>query len=243
MDDKKTVTLFIQCLVDSIYPEVGNAMVEVFRKLGIPVTCPTEHTCCGQVAFNSGYRKAARVAARKFVSLFEGAEIIVCPSGSCAYMVKHHYLDLFRNDEKWLQRARRVGAKTFELTEFLVDVLGIESVGANFNGKVTYHDSCHLLRGLGVREQPRKLLRNIKGLQFVEMKNSDRCCGFGGAFSIKYPEISVAILDEKVETILATGADIVTGCDIGCLMNIQGRLSRKRSSVKTLHIAQLLAGP
>ncbi|MFQ5484521.1 MAG: (Fe-S)-binding protein, partial [Desulfobacterales bacterium] len=124
----------------------------------------------------------------------------------------------------------------------LVDVVGIESIGASFNGKATYHDSCHLLRGLGIYEQPRKLIKNIKGLQFVEMKNSDRCCGFGGAFSIKYPEISIAILDEKVKTILETGADIVTGCDIGCLMNIQGRLNRKRSSVKTVHIAQLLAG-
>jgi L-lactate dehydrogenase complex protein LldE len=238
----KNVTLFIHCLVDSLYPEVGEAMVKVLMKLGIAVTCPADQTCCGQPAFSSGYQKEAKVAARRFIKIFEDADLIVCPSGSCVNMVRHHYPDLFSNDEKWLKRARKVSEKTFELTEYLVNILGFVDPGASYNGKITYHDSCHLLRGLGVKEQPRKLIHNIKGAQFVEMKDSDRCCGFGGAFSIKYPEISSAILEDKVKNIMDSGAEVVVGCDIGCLMNIQGMLSRKESSIKVMHIAQLLAG-
>jgi len=242
MVSTKNVTLFVQCLVDGIYPEVGEAMVTIFNKLGISINCPLDQTCCGQSAFNAGYRKAARVAAKRFIEIFEDAESIVCPSGSCVNMVKNDYGELFKDDPKWFERAIQVGQRTFELSQYIVDILKIDDVGASYDGKVTYHDSCHLLRGLGISEQPRRLIRNIKSAELVEMKDSDRCCGFGGTFSIKYPVISTAMVDDKVHNIIASGADTVTGCDVSCLMNIQGRLSRIGSSVKTLHIAQLLAG-
>lgn len=232
----------MQCLVDGLYPEVGEAMVALFNRLGLSVNCPVDQTCCGQPAFNAGYRKAARAAAKRFIEIFEEAEVIVCPSGSCVSMVKHHYPELFKNDEKWLDRALRVSQKTFELSQYLVDVLEIEDVGACYDGKVTYHDSCHLLRGLGVAEQPRRLIRKIKGAELIEMKDADKCCGFGGTFAVKYPQISVAMVDDKINNIIACGADTVTGCDISCLMNIQGRLSRVGSPVKTMHLVQLLAG-
>ena len=235
------VTLFVQCLVDSLYPEVGEAMITLFDRLGISVDCPLDQTCCGQPAFNAGYRKAARSAAKRFIQIFEDAEVIVCPSGSCVNMVRHHYPELFENDEKWFERAQQVGRRTFELSQYLVDVLGIEDVGASYEGKVTYHDSCHLLRGLGVAEQPRRLIRRIQRAELIDMQASDTCCGFGGTFAVKYPQISVAMVDDKIKNIMASGADTVTGCDISCLMNIQGMLSRKNSAIKTLHIAQLLA--
>lgn len=242
MCKNKTVTLFIQCLVDSIYPEVGLSMVRLFENLGIPVECPSDQTCCGQPAFNSGYRGEARVAAKQFIEIFESAEVIVCPSGSCVDMVKHQYPALFDDDPRWQKRAEAVSRKIFELTEYIVDILKIEDVGALFKGKVTYHDSCHLFRNLGIADQPRKLISKVRGIQLVEMKNSDKCCGFGGTFAVKYSDISTAILEEKVDNIIATGADFVVGCDISCLMNIQGMLSRRDSHIKTMHIAQLLAG-
>ena len=238
---QKPVTLFIQCLVDGIYPEVGEAVVAIFRKLDVNLTCPTQQTCCGQPAFNSGYHGEARVAAKRFIKIFETAEAIVCPSGSCVTMVRHHYPQLFSNDAVWLQRAQDVAAKTFELTEYLVGNLGVDDLGAHYNGVITYHDSCHLLRNLRVQEQPRRLLRKISGAEFVEMNNSDRCCGFGGSFSFKYGDISAAMAEDKVNNIIASGADTVVGCDMGCLMNIQGMLSRKGLSIRALHIAQLLA--
>ncbi len=242
MNNARKVTLFIQCIIDGIFPEVGFAVVRIFEKLGIPVKCPADQTCCGQPAFNSGYRKEARRAAEHFMEVFEEAEVIVCPSGSCVNMVRNHYPELFRDDAKLLERAKGIGVRTFELTEYLVDVLGVEDLGSRYDGRITYHDSCHLMRGIGVKEQPRKLIRKIRGAAFVEMKDSDRCCGFGGAFSVKYPEISTAILEDKVKNIIDSNAEVVTGCDMGCLMNIQGILSRRRLPIKTLHIAQLLAG-
>jgi L-lactate dehydrogenase complex protein LldE len=235
------VTLFIQCLVDSFYPNVGIAVVRLLERLGIPLHIPQNQTCCGQPAFNSGYRKEAVIAAKRFIEIFEPAQVIVCPSGSCVDMVKNHYPTLFEKGSPWHQRAKKLSTKIFELTQFLVDILEIEDTGASFAGTVTYHDSCHLSRNLGIDHQPRRLIAHVKGIELVEMKNPDKCCGFGGTFSVKYPKISTAILDEKIETILATGAQTVVGCDISCLMQIQGRLSRKKSSVKTMHIAELLA--
>ncbi len=240
MGEKKPVTLFIQCLVDSLYPEVGEAMVQLFENQNIPVDIPVEQTCCGQPAFNSGYRRQARAAAKHFIEIFENAEVIVCPSGSCVDMVKHQYPGLFKQGSSWQQRALNISYKIFELTEYLVDVLEIEDVGASFSGKITYHDSCHLLRNLGVKNQPRKLLAKVRGTQLIEMAYADRCCGFGGTFAVKYPDISTAILEEKVDNIIEAGVDAVVGCDISCLMNIQGMLSRRKSPVITLHIAQLL---
>lgn len=241
MSSPPTVSLFIQCLVDSMYPDVGDAMVAVFDRLNIPLDYPENQTCCGQPAFNSGYRKEAARAALRFLDIFESAEVIVCPSGSCVHMVRHHYPELFAHDAKQLERARMVGAKTFELSEYLVDRLGLTTVDNTFARKVTYHDSCHLSRGLGIGDQPRLLLENTAGLEFIEMDESDTCCGFGGAFSVNYPEISTAMVDRKIEHILASGADVVTGCDISCLMNIEGRLSRRGEQVKVMHIAEILA--
>ena len=240
-DGNKNVTLFIQCLVDTIYPEVGEAMVQVLQDLGASLNCPTDQTCCGQPAFNAGYRSQARAVAQHFIEVFENSEIIVCPSGSCVNMVRHHYAELFRDDPQWLQRAQKLSACAFEFTEYLVDVLGLDDLGAAYSAKVTYHDSCHLLRGIGVREQPRRLLRNVAGVELIEMNDSDRCCGFGGSFSVKYPHISTAMVAEKADNIINSGADTVVGCDMGCLMNIQGMLSRMGSSIEVKHIAQLLA--
>lgn len=235
------VSLFVQCLVDSVYPQVGEAMVRVFESLGIALECPAGQTCCGQPAFNSGYQRAARTAARHFIETFDHAEVIVCPSGSCTDMVRHHYPALFEDDPAWQARARRVGRRIYEFSQYLVDVLGVTHLGARYDGTVTYHDSCHLLRYLKVAEQPRRLIAEVDGTRFVEMADSDRCCGFGGTFSVKYPGISVGMLEEKVASIVDSGADTVVGCDMSCLMNIQGLLSRRRIPVRTMHLAELLA--
>ena len=185
MTKPKRVTLFIQCIVDSCFPEVGEAMVKVLERQGLALDYPPDQTCCGQPAFNAGYRDEAARLALHYLDVFEHAEVIVCPSGSCVNMVRHHYMELFAKDPRQLERAKRVAAKTFEFSEFLVDALGVTDVGATWNGAVTYHDSCHLLRGLGVKDQPRALLSKVRGLTLVEMTRSDECCGFGGTFSAK----------------------------------------------------------
>lgn len=236
------VTLFIQCLVDAMFPSTGEAMLAIFDKLGIRYDYPLKQTCCGQPAYNSGYRKDAAEAAKHFIQTFENAEVIVCPSGSCVHMIRHHYPELLQQDTIWSERVKSIADRTFELSEFIVDELRITDLGSKFSGTVTYHDSCHLKSGLGIAEQPRALLHNIEGLELIEMKNSDSCCGFGGTFSVHYPEISTAMVDEKIENILATGATFVTGCDTSCLMNIGGRLSRRGERVQALHLADLLAG-
>lgn len=239
--ESRKVTLFIQCLVDAVWPHVGDAMVTVLERLGLSLDCPGDHTCCGQPAFNSGYTREARTAARRFIEIFEPAGAIVSPSGSCVHMVRHHYPELFADEPEWRRRAQAVGARTFEFTEYLADVLQVDDVGARYAGRVTYHDSCHLLRGIGVKEQPRRLLRRVSGLELIEMKDSDYCCGFGGAFAVKYPDISGAMVYDKVDKILATGADTVVGCDTGCLLNIAGAAGRRGLNLKTLHIAEVLA--
>ncbi|WP_027185431.1 (Fe-S)-binding protein [Desulfovibrio inopinatus] len=240
MPKKPVVTLFIQCLVEHLAPEAGMAMVRLFDRLGVDTVYPENQTCCGQPVFNAGHRDKAMVAARRFIEIFESAEVIVCPSGSCVHMIRHHYPELFRDDQTWHRRATTVAEKTYELSEFLVDVLHIDNVGARFDGRVTYHDSCQLARGLGIRRQPRALLEHVDGLTLVEMEESDRCCGFGGTFAIKYPELSLKIVDDKIKTILDTGADAVVGCDMGCLLNIEGRLKRLGHAVPVLHLAEIL---
>jgi L-lactate dehydrogenase complex protein LldE len=237
-----TVTLFVQCLVDALYPEVGEAMVQVFDRLNVPLIYPEAQTCCGQPAYNSGHHREAAAAAQRFIDLFEDAEAIVCPSGSCVAMVRGHYPELFAHQPIMRERALQVARKTFEFSEYLVDVLGVVDLGAAFSGIATYHDSCHLARTLGVREQPRQLLRHVQGLSLAEMNNSDACCGFGGTFSVNYPDISLALVDDKIDNILNSGADIVVGCDVSCLMNIRGRMSRRGENLRVLHLAQVLAG-
>ena len=242
MNKPQRVTLFMQCIVDSCFPQVGEAMVAVLERQGLTLEYPADQTCCGQPAFNAGYRNEAARLARRFLDVFEDAECIVCPSGSCVHMVRHHYRELFAKEPRLLARAERVGAKTFEFTEFLVDVLGVTDVGASWHGDVTYHDSCHLLRGLGVKDQPRALLAGVRGLNLIEMTRSDECCGFGGTFSAKYPEISEALLETKLANIQATGAGAVVGCDMGCLMHMQGMIRRRELPISVHHIAEILAG-
>ncbi len=225
-----------------MFPEAAEAMVTTFQRLGIPLTYPLDQTCCGQPAYNSGYRKEAKAAAKHFIEIFEEAEAIVCPSGSCVHMVRHHYPELFADNPEMHKRAIAVGAKTFEFTQYLVDELNITDVSAKYSGTVTYHDSCHLSRGLGIINQPRTLLESVEGLTLKEMRDSDSCCGFGGTFSVNYPEISTGMVDEKIANILDTGAGAVVGCDVSCLMNILGRLIRRGEKVKVYHIAQILAG-
>ena len=236
------VTLFITCLVDQLCPNVGVAAVKVLRRAGCEVTFDERQTCCGQPAFNTGYRKEARKFAEKFIEIFEesDADAIVSPSGSCAAMVKHFY-ELFPENENWRERAGKIAGKTFEFSSFLVNVARIENFGARFSGKLTWHDACHGLRDLKIKNEPRKLLKQVENAEFIELEGADVCCGFGGTFSVKYPEISAAILDNKIEAIEKSGADVVSACDASCLMQIGGRLSRIGSKVKPVHIAEILA--
>lgn len=236
------VSLFVTCLIDQLYPNVGAATVEVLRRAGCEVVFDDRQTCCGQPAFNTGYRSEAVKFAKRFIEIFEesDAEAIVSPSGSCTAMVKHFY-ELFPNDENWRKRAEAIASKTHEFGSFLVNVLKMEDVGAKFQGRLTWHDACHGLRDLKIKNEPRRLLQNIEGAEFVELPNADSCCGFGGTFSVKYPEISVAILDNKIEAIEKSNVKAVISCDSSCLMQIGGRLSRNGSKVKALHIAEILA--
>ena len=236
------VSLFITCLVDQICPNVGVSTVAVLRRAGCEVVFDDRQTCCGQPAFNTGYRLEAEKFAKRFIEIFEesDAEAIVSPSGSCVAMVKHFH-ELFPNDEDWRDRAEKVASKTHEFGSFLVNVLKVEDVGAKFAGRITWHDACHGLRDLGIRDEPRKLLKHVEGAEFVEMASSDVCCGFGGTFSVKFPEISSGIVDNKVEAIENADVSAVVSCDASCLMQIGGRLSRLGSNVKTMHLAEILA--
>ena len=234
-------SLCVTCLVDQFFPEVGTATVNSLRKAGVDVDFPSEQTCCGQIAFNGGFQSEAKKIAERFLDIFEGENHVVVPSGSCASMIKVYYLELFKDDPTLLERAQKLSERTHELSEFLVNIAGQQEIETSFNGKVTYHDACHLLRELGVSKEPRELIQSVEGLEFSEMVDSDRCCGFGGLFSVKYPEISEAILNEKLRNIESSGADVVVANDCGCLMHIRGAMSRKGMRQKALHIAQLLS--
>ena len=236
------VSLFVTCLVDQPWPSVGTSTVAVLRRAGCEVVFDERQTCCGQPAFNTGFRSDARVLARRFIEIFEESDsaAIVSPSGSCTAMV-HHFPELFPEDETWRRRAQAIAARTYEFSSFLIQVLGVDDVGASFNGGVTWHDACHGLRDLGIHSEPRRLLRNVRGAEFVELPNADTCCGFGGTFSVKYPEISVAILNHKIEAIEKAGVRAVVSADASCLMQIGGRLSRNGSAVRAMHLAELLA--
>lgn len=236
------VSLFVTCLVDQLWTNIGVSSVEVLRRVGCEVEFDRRQTCCAQPAFNTGYVKEAREVAERFIKLYEesDAEAIVSPSGSCTAMV-HHYPQLFADDPEWLPRARAIAARTHELSSFLIRVLKVEDVGAAWSGKLTWHDACHGLRDLNLKHEPRTLIRNVRGAEFVELEHADACCGFGGTFAVKYPEISVAILDQKIDAIERAGVHAVISGDASCLMQIGGRLSRKGSKVRVMHLAELLA--
>lgn len=240
--DKNTIRvgLFATCLVDLIRPRVGFAAAKLLEDAGCTVEVPAQ-TCCGQPAFNSGDRKTARELAKQAIETFEQYDYVVLPSGSCAGQVILHYPELFEGDAEWSPRANRLAAKTYELTVFLSDVLKALPQ-ARFDGAVTYHDSCSGLRELGIKAQPRKLLAKVEGLTFLEMKDPDVCCGFGGTFCVKYPEISNHMVADKCREIAESGADTVLSGDMGCLMNIAGKLSRDGREIRAYHVAEVLAG-
>jgi L-lactate dehydrogenase complex protein LldE len=234
------VSLMVTCLGDALFPEVGIATVRLLRRLGVEVDFPASQTCCGQPHFNSGYRADARDLAKHTIQAFASGRTVVTPSGSCAAMVKLEYPELFHDDLVWHGRAEELAHRTYELSDFLVNVMKVEDVGARFEGKATYHMACHL-RGLGLLSEPERLLRKVKGLEYVPLERSDECCGFGGSFSVRFPGISGAMVQDKVSFIEKTGADAVVATDAGCLMNIGGCLRRRGSRIRALHLAQLLA--
>jgi L-lactate dehydrogenase complex protein LldE len=237
----RTVQLFVTCIIDTLYPETGEAVVRVLEKAGVNVSFPPGQTCCGQPAFNAGLRQQARRLAIQTIRAFEGYPgPIVIPSGSCASMIRHYYGELFEDDPKWLPRALALAERTYEFSEFLVDVLGVTDLGARFDGRLTYHSSCHLLRGLGVDRQPRALLAKVQNAELVELPDTGDCCGFGGVFSVEHPEISSAMLDRKIANLETSGASIVVACDAGCITNINGGLHRLHKSLRAVHIADLL---
>jgi L-lactate dehydrogenase complex protein LldE len=235
------VGLFVTCLVDLMRPTVGFAAVKLLEDAGCTVEVPTQ-TCCGQPAYNSGDRATTRAIAEQVVTAFEPYDYVVAPSGSCGGMLKAHYPELFAGDAAWAPRVEKFCAKTYELISFLVDVLKIDKIDAAFDGSVTYHDSCSGLRELGITTQPRKLLAGVRGLELKEMHDADVCCGFGGTFCVKYPAISNTIVTKKAEHIAATGAATLLAGDMGCLMNMAGKLQRLGHPVRARHIAEVLAG-
>jgi L-lactate dehydrogenase complex protein LldE len=237
-----TIQLFVTCIVDTLYPHIGEAVVRVLNKAGVNVEFPSGQTCCGQPAFNAGLRQEARQMAIHTIQVFEATQgHIIIPSGSCCSMVRHSYQELFANDPVWLPRAKALGERCFELSEYLVDVLGVTNLGATFNGRVTYHASCHLLRELGVTYQPRQLLSAVQGLDFVELPAADECCGFGGVFSVEHPELSAAMLKRKIANLESTGAPWAVSCDAGCITHVNGGLHRRGKSQRFLHLAEILA--
>jgi L-lactate dehydrogenase complex protein LldE len=239
---KPRVALFVTCLVDLFRPTVGFAAVKLLEDAGCVVEVPDAQTCCGQPAYNSGDRSDTKAIARGVIDAFEGYDYVVAPSGSCAGMIHEHYARLFEDEPATFQRAQHLGNRTHELISFLVDVMGVSTVEAAYAGTATYHDSCSGLRELGVKQQPRTLLRSVEGLRLTELPSAETCCGFGGTFCIKYPDISNRMVGDKVADIVATGADTLLAGDMGCLMNMAGKLSREGHPVRVRHVAEVLAG-
>lgn len=241
-ETKPNVGLFVTCLVDLVRPSIGFASVKLLEQAGCRVCVPRAQTCCGQPAYNSGDRPDARALALKTISAFEAYDYVVAPSGSCAGMLKHHYPELLGDDPGTAERARAFADKVHELISFLVDVRGVTRVEARYDGAVTYHDACAGLRELGVKAQPRQLLESVEGLKLQEMEDAEVCCGFGGAFSVKYPAISNAIVEKKTANIAASNAPCLLAGDLGCLMNMAGKLSREGKDIEVRHVAEVLAG-
>ena len=240
--DQPRVGLFVTCLIDMLRPSVAFASVKLLEEAGCRVEVPRSQTCCGQPTYNSGDRKDTEALARQTIEAFEGYDYVVAPSGSCGAMIKDHYPTLFAGDPEWRARAEALAGRTFELISFLVDQRGMTSVEAKLAAKVTYHDSCSGLRELGVKSQPRRLLASVEGLELTEMTEPEVCCGFGGTFCVKYPDISNEIVGKKAEDIEASGAELLLAGDLGCLMNMAGKLKRSGSKVEARHVAEVLAG-
>ncbi len=237
------VGLFVTCLVDLMRPRIGFASLRLLEAAGCEVVVPMRQTCCGQPAYNSGDRSAARLLAEKVIAEFEDCDHVVAPSGSCAGMIRMHYPDLFADDPAWLERAAALGARTHELSDFLATVARLDKVPGAFAGTVTYHDACSGLRELGVKGQPRALLAKMPGVRLVEMNGAEECCGFGGAFAVKFGDISARLAEKKCDNVRASGADAVVLGDLGCLLNIEGKLRRMGDEkTRVLHIAEVLAG-
>lgn len=237
----KTVQLFVTCLIDTFFPEVGLAMVDVLNRAGASVEFARDQTCCGQPTFNAGLRADARKIAEHTIKAFEAAEgDVVVPSGSCAHMIRHNYAELFADDAAWLPRARALAARTYEFTEYLVDVLHIVDLGARWDGPLTYHPTCHLHRGLGIDRQPRQLLAKVRGAEVRDLPEAQDCCGFGGIFSVEHPELSAEMLKRKIRNLQSTGSPTLVVCDAGCLMHIQGGLHRNKMPQRVVHIAEVL---
>jgi L-lactate dehydrogenase complex protein LldE len=232
-------SLMVTCLGDLFYPEVGVRIVRLLRRLGVTVDFPAEQTCCGLPLFNSGYHAEAAEVARRTLPLFRDSQHVVVPSGSCAWMVKHEYPGLMQDPEQRAE-AESLSSRTYELSQFLVKAMGRTRFRSAIPGRVTYHDSCHLRRGLGESESPRTLLRNLDGAEFVELPASDECCGFGGSFAVRLPEVSSSIVDRKLANVEATGAQCLVACDAGCLMQMAGRLRRRNSPIRAVHLAEVL---
>jgi L-lactate dehydrogenase complex protein LldE len=236
------VALFVTCLVDLFRPSVGFAAVKLLERAGCRVEVPQGQTCCGQPAYNSGDRDDTVAIARRTIAALDGYDYVVVPSGSCAGMLKKHYPMLFEPDDPMARRAEALAGRTYELISFLVDVRGIERVDAALEIVATYHDACSGLRELKIKRQPRRLLESVRGLQLTELAEAEVCCGFGGTFCVKYPEISTRMVDNKIANVESTAADLLLAGDLGCLMNIAGRLKRKGSPVQVRHVAEVLAG-
>jgi L-lactate dehydrogenase complex protein LldE len=237
------IALFVTCLADTLFPAAGRATVTVLERLGHEVVFPLAQTCCGQMHVNTGYQREALPLVRRFVDVFEPCEVVAVPSGSCAGSVRHQHAMVARRygDETLARRAEAVAARTYELSELLVDVLGTEDVGAYYPHRVTYHPTCHSLRVLGVGDRPLRLLRRVRGIDLVELPGAEVCCGFGGTFAVKNADVSTAMLADKMRNVLGTGAEVCTAGDSSCLMHIGGGLSRLRAGVRTVHLAEILA--
>ncbi len=237
----QVVQLFVTCLIDTLQPQIGEAVVRVLERAGVRAAFPKDQTCCGQPAFNAGMREDSRKMAQHTIEVFEKTSgPVIIPSGSCAAMIRHGYAELFANDPRWLPRAQALAQRTFEFTEFLVDELGVTDLGAHFPGEITYHPSCHLLRGIGVDHQPRALLAHVRGAELYELPHGEECCGFGGVFSVEHPEISAEMLHRKIKHIENSGAETVVTCDTGCLLHINGGLHRQGKNPIVKHIAEVL---
>lgn len=237
-----TVQLFVTCLVDTFHPEIGESIVSILNRLGVDVEFPPDQTCCGQPAFNAGLRADSRPVAEHTVKIFESTSgPVIVPSGSCAVMIKHGYPELFANDPSWLKRAESLAARTYEFTEYIVDVLGVTDLGARWDGVLTYHASCHPNRHLGINRQPRALLAAVRGATLVELPEAEDCCGFGGIFSVEHPELSAEMLKRKIGNLESTQSPTLVVTETGCRMHIAGGLSKQKKPQKVVHIAEVLS--